>query len=163
MQEPISGKIRPMRSDRPMKLIAAFEALKGLAVLLAGLALLHYLHQDIGAALTHLLTLLHVDPLDRLPRTALGLAERATPRTVAMIFAGCAVYAAMRFTEAWGLWHAWRWARWLGALGGAVYIPFELYELIARPSLVRLATVTANSLIVAYLGWSLRGPERPPG
>ena len=38
-------------------------------------------------------------------------------------------YSAIRFTEAYGLWRERRWAEWLSAVSGAIYLPFEIYEL----------------------------------
>jgi uncharacterized membrane protein (DUF2068 family) len=44
----------------------------------------------------------------------------------------------------------------LGALSGALYVPFELQHLIHRPSALTLAVLTANVAVVGFLVWRLR-------
>lgn len=61
----------------------------------------------------------------------------------------------MRATEAYGLWFARRWAAWLGAAGGAIYLPIEVYELWHKPGPVKAATLLLNLGVVAYLVWTL--------
>ena len=58
----------------------------------------------------------------------------------------------MRLVEAWGLWFDRRWASWLGALSGALYVPIELYELAAHPSSTELILLAVNVCVVVYLG-----------
>jgi uncharacterized membrane protein (DUF2068 family) len=71
---------------------------------------------------------------------------------------GClvVVYALVRFIEAYGLWRARRWAEWLAAVSGAIYVPFELYELSRGLSWLKLAALTANLAVVAFMLLSLR-------
>jgi len=54
-----------------------------------------------------------------------------------------------------GLWRERRWGLWLGAVGGAIYVPVEVYELWHRPSPIKAATLALNVAVVAYLGWNL--------
>lgn len=65
-------------------------------------------------------------------------------------------YVALRFTEAYGLWHARPWGERLGALSGALYVPFELRHLLHRPSALAAAVLAANLAVVAFLVWRLR-------
>ena len=64
-------------------------------------------------------------------------------------------YAAVRLAEAYGLWFDRNWASWLGALSGGIYVPIEVYELVEKPSLLRLGLLSANTAIVVYLGYRL--------
>jgi len=143
-----------------MRLIAAFEALKALVVLLAGLEALRFLHRDVRSAAAQLLQHLHVDPVARLPRLLMRLADQVTDATLMMIAAGAAAYAMLRFAEAYGLWRNLAWAKWLGAVSGAIYVPLELFELGRHVTALRIATVLANVLIVAYLGRSIARGRR---
>jgi uncharacterized membrane protein (DUF2068 family) len=143
-----------------MKLIAAIEALKALVVLLAGVAALRFIHRDVRAAAEQFLQHLHVDPVARLPRLLVELADHVTDTTLWMIAAGAIIYAAVRFAEAYGLWHDLAWAKWLGAVSGAIYVPFELYELFKGVTPLRVATLLVNIAIVLYLSRSI-ARERP--
>ena len=60
-------------------------------------------------------------------------------------------YAGLRFTEALGLWHNKRWAKYLGATSGAIYIPFEIDHLLHQPNLGSIAILGVNIYIVVYL------------
>jgi uncharacterized membrane protein (DUF2068 family) len=138
-----------------MKLIAAFEALKAMVVLLAGIEALRFLHRDVRAAAAALLQHLHVDPVARLPRVIMRLAGQVTDTTLIMIAAGAAAYVALRLAESYGLWRNRAWAKWLGAISGAIYVPYELYELGRQVTALRIATFLANIAIVIYLTRSI--------
>jgi len=144
-----------------MKLIAAFEALKAIIVLLAGIEALRFLHRDIREAAAGLLRHLHLDPVARLPRLIMRVAENITDTTLIMIAAGAVAYAVVRFAEAYGLWHDRTWAKWLGAVSGAIYIPYELYELARHVTALRIGTFLANVVIVIYLSRSIWQNRRP--
>ena len=53
-------------------------------------------------------------------------------------------YVVLRFFEAYGLWYQRTWGQWLGALSGGLYVPFELWHLAHRPSLLGVAEEAAH-------------------
>ena len=55
------------------------------------------------------------------------------------------VYAALRLSEAYGLWHRRRWAEVFAVVAGALYLAVEIYELIERLTMLRI-TVFAGTL-----------------
>jgi uncharacterized membrane protein (DUF2068 family) len=66
------------------------------------------------------------------------------------------LYAALRLTEAYGLWHRRRWAEVFAVVTGALYLPVEIYELIERVTVVRIIVFAVNAMIVAYFGHAWR-------
>jgi hypothetical protein len=73
---------------------------------------------------------------------------------VPLIAAGTGLYVLVRFVEAYGLWHYKEWAKWVSALSGEIYIPFELLELrehvtVAGPG--RVDTKSSGSRLHALL------------
>jgi uncharacterized membrane protein (DUF2068 family) len=66
------------------------------------------------------------------------------------------LYATVRFVEAYGLWRARGWAEWLAAVSGAIYIPFELYEIARGVSWIKVAALVLNVVIVAFMVYALR-------
>jgi uncharacterized membrane protein (DUF2068 family) len=62
-----------------------------------------------------------------------------------------AIYVTLRFIEAYGLWNVRPWAEWLAFASGAIYIPFEAFDLLRRPSGFRLLVIVLNLLIVFYM------------
>ena len=66
------------------------------------------------------------------------------------------VYAVVRFAEAYGLWFGRRWAEWLAALSGAIYVPVEIYELSRGVSPIKVGALAINILIIMYMAYMLR-------
>ncbi|WP_020204752.1 MULTISPECIES: DUF2127 domain-containing protein [Cupriavidus] len=139
-----------------LKGIALFEAAKGALVILAGLGLVALLHRDAQALAETIVMRLHLNPGSRYPTIFLSLLNHPSDARLWAIGGSAAMYAAMRFTEAFGLWHQRVWASWLGVWSGAVYIPVEAYEAIAHPTPVHLGLAVANVLIVVYLANGIR-------
>ena len=74
--------------------------------------------------------------------------------------AAASAYASLRLIEAWGLWGQRRWAEWLGALSGAIYLPIEIYELLQGVTWIKSGIFTINLLCVLLLTNALRNPAR---
>ena len=60
-------------------------------------------------------------------------------------------YAALRFTEGYGLWRDRAWAEWLAAVSGAVYFPLELRHLVAHTTGINAIVLIGNVAVVAYM------------
>jgi uncharacterized membrane protein (DUF2068 family) len=67
------------------------------------------------------------------------------------IAAAAMAYAAVRFTEAWGLWHRRVWAEWFALLSGALYLPWEIVKLVEHPNRLHAAVFLGNLAILAYM------------
>ena len=163
------GQIPPPPSApslRALRTVAVMEAVKGLIVFGAGFGLLALLHRDVLHIAEALVTKLHIDPERHYARLFLDAAARVTDARLWALAALALAYSVLRGAEAWGLWFARRWAAWLGAAGGAIYVPVEVYELWHRPSPIKAATLALNIAVVAYLGstlWRNRVPRPTAG
>ncbi|WP_242112410.1 DUF2127 domain-containing protein [Luteimonas aquatica] len=132
--------------------IAIFEAAKGLLALFvaSGLELLgpaplvRWLHELTGR--------LQLDP----DHGALGwLSQAIDPDSVHIAAAIALLYGLMRLVEAWGLWRVKAWASWLGCLGAAVYLPFDVYALFRHPGWMAWSVLGINLLVVWVLARDL--------
>ena len=65
-------------------------------------------------------------------------------------------YATLEAVEMVGLWFTKRWAEYLTFVATVILIPFEVYELTASVSVLKLVTFLINVAIAAYLLWSKR-------
>lgn len=139
-----------------LRVVAVFELTKGLLVLAAGAGLLAFVHRDIRDVCEELLLHLHLNPASRIPGIFVALVERAASVDLWLLALGAALYAAVRIAEAYGLWCDREWAQWLGALSGALYVPFELYALSKGVTPLKVATLGLNLLVVAVLADALR-------
>jgi uncharacterized membrane protein (DUF2068 family) len=138
-----------------MRLVAMFEFAKGALALAAGAGLLAFVHRDIRNVVGELLLHLHLDPARRIPGIFVLLAERVASIDLWLLAVGAALYSVVRFAEAYGLWRNRKWAQWLGAVSGAIYVPFELYALTKGVTPLKLATLGINLLVVAVLSEAL--------
>ena len=72
--------------------------------------------------------------------------------TLVILIVTSAVYCLLELIEAIGLWHERRWAEYLTAIATAGFLPFEIIELSRRVTVIRIAALVVNLLI---LGWLL--------
>lgn len=140
------------RAHPGLHVIAAVEASKGaLAVmaasgleLLGPAPLLRWLHE--------LTVRFQLDP----DHGAMAwLAHAINPHAVHLAAAVALSYGLLHLLEAWGLWRAKTWASWLGCLGAAVYLPFDIGAAFRHPGWLSLAVVAINLLVVWVLGRDL--------
>lgn len=80
------------------------------------------------------------------------------------------LYALLRLVEAYGLWRERSWAEWLAAASSGIYLSYEIAELAARVTPLRIVvTFSANLIVVGFMVWRLvlrarRGaPAASPG
>ena len=134
-----------------LRVVSVFEATKGLLVLLTGFGLLAYIHQDLHFAAEQLVRHFHLNPASRYPRIFLDLADHVTDAQLWALALSALLYAAVRFIEAYGLWHERHWAEWFGLLMGGIYIPIELFEITRGVTWPKVTLLTVNAGIVGYL------------
>jgi uncharacterized membrane protein (DUF2068 family) len=140
-----------------------FEAAKGALVLMAGFGLFGLMHRDAQSAADLLSRRLHLNPAKEHARIFIELLTDVSSGRLWMLAALALCYSSVRFIEAYGLWRGRPWAKWLAALSGAIYVPFELYELYLGPSRLKLAALILNLAVVAYMTHSIRSSEPPSG
>ncbi len=118
------------------------------------------MHRDVEHAAEALIDRLHLDAAKKFPRIFLDLAANATDMQLWGLAALAMTYALLRFAEAYGLWFQRRWAQWLAAVSGGVYVPVEIYELARGVSWVKVGALLLNAAVVAYMCYVL-GRESP--
>jgi len=143
-----------------LRAIAIFEALKGAIVLAVGFGLLSFLGRDAEVFAGHLVSRLHLNPANHYPQVFIQAMGDLTNTRLWLIAGFSALYAGVRFAEAYGLWHERRWAEWFAALSGAIYIPAEIYELMHRVTWLKVTALVINVIVVAYMVWLLTESQR---
>lgn len=146
-----------MRVTGALKTVAVYEAVKGVLVLLLGsgvISLLH-LHSNVQALALQLIEHYHLNPTSRFPRIFIDTVAKLNDRRLWMLAGFAFIYVVLRFVEAYGLWKARAWAEWLTALSSAIYIPFEVVELVQHASWLGAATLVLNLAIVGFMAYCL--------
>jgi uncharacterized membrane protein (DUF2068 family) len=142
---------RGKAAHRGVRVVAAIEGAKGALVLAMGIGLHRLVHHDMRAFAVHLLHQFHLNPASHYPSIFLHAMENVSDTRLQMLALGALAYSSVRFIEAYGLWRERRWAEWLAAIGGAIYIPFELYHLWLHVTSVKIGLLAVNVVIVAYM------------
>ena len=144
-----------MKLSRGIRLVALFEGLKGALILLAGFGLLALVHRDLQDVADELVRRFHLNPARHYPRIFIEASGKTTDTQLWLLAGAALLYAAFRFVEAYGLWRERRWAGWLAAVTGAIYVPLEVVALFRSITWVKLSTLIVNSAIVAFMTWML--------
>ncbi len=135
-----------------LHLIAVFEAFKGLLAVAAATGLAVLGPQPLRRWVEELIQRFHLDTQHGfLP----GLLNSISPGAVHLAVLIGVVYALIRFFEAWGLWRARAWASWLGCIGSAIYLPFDVYAIYHHPGWHTWAVLLVNIVVVVALARDL--------
>ena len=135
-----------------MRAIATVEFAKGVIVLLLAFGVLSLVRRgNLWDFVEGILDFLHVDLDGRFAQRFLDLADRLSDTRLWVLATYAGAYCALRFVEAYGLWEARVWAEWVALISGAIYLPFEIYELFRRITIVRASVLIVNLAIVLYM------------
>ena len=134
-----------------IRAVSVIEVAKGAVVLLAGFGALSLIHHDVQRAADKVIGHLHLDLAKHYPRIFVDTAAHIADAHLWLLATLAVVYALVRFVEGWGLWHERPWAEWLAACSAGIYIPFEIYELSKRASVLALSALVINLLIIVLM------------
>ncbi len=136
-----------------VRVVAMFEAAKGVIVIVAGFGLLALIHRNVQAVAEEIVHVLHFNPAKHYPQVFLDAAANVTDARLWVLALTALAYAIVRFFEAYGLWRQRVWAEWFGILSGSIYLPVEMYELTVSVSAVKMCILLVNLLVVGWLSW----------
>ncbi|WP_023603074.1 DUF2127 domain-containing protein [Aliivibrio logei] len=136
-----------------LRAVAILEASKGIVSLLVAFGI----HALAGHNLRNLAELivsrLHLNPANHLSSVFIDAASGLTEAKIMVFTIGAMVYSMIRFVEAYGLWRSQVWTEWFALVSGAIYIPFELYEIIFRTSIISIGAFIINIIVVGYMAY----------
>ncbi len=152
-----------MKASRAgLRTIAAIEATKGILVLIVCIGVTRLTKSELARLAEEIVAHFHLDPTRRMASIFLKVAEDTSDARLQFYAALAAVYAMIRFAEAWGLWQQRVWAEWVGVIGAAIYIPFELIQIVRRPHSLHFILLALNLFLVAYLLAALKARRGSP-
>jgi uncharacterized membrane protein (DUF2068 family) len=157
---------RELRQLEALRAIAMVEFAKGVIVLLLAFGVLSLVrHGNLWDFVESILDFLHVDLDGRFAQRFLDLADRLSDTRLWVLATYAGSYCALRFVEAYGLWKARVWAEWVALVSGAIYLPFEIYELFRRITIIRVSVLIVNLGIVLYMLYlrTLARSDQPHG
>ena len=135
-----------------LRAVAALEMFKGLLAIAAGIGLFTLLHKDIGDVAENIVEALHLNPAHHMAQAFIRAADNVSDNRIIAFACVAFLYSAIRFVEGYGLWNARVWAEWFAIVSGAIYLPWEIVEVIKHHGhLLRWAVLVVNILVVLYM------------
>ena len=139
------------RQRRVLRAVAAFEFFKGSFVIVMGITALALVHKDVWLYAESLLAVLHISTDRRSAQMFLDFADNVTDASLWAAARIAFAYAALRFTEAYGLWKERTWAEWVALISGALLLPLEVRQLLRGVTWLRSALFIGNVAVVLYM------------
>ena len=134
-----------------LRAVASFECTKGIFVMIMGLCALALVHKDVWLIAESLLALFHVSTDRRSAQLFLDFADSVTDARLWTAARIAFAYAALRFTEAYGLWRERTWAEWVAFVSGSLLLPLEIRQLMRGITLWRVVLFVGNLIVVLYM------------
>jgi uncharacterized membrane protein (DUF2068 family) len=162
---PIVLRGRALRDAFVLRLLAAERLIRGVLIGLAAYAVLRYSHSENALRSLFEKDLPAAKPLANvfgydLDKSSVVREIRklllVKPSTLHVIAIVLAVYAAIEIGEAIGLWLLKRWGEYFAAVATAIFLPYELYEITERITVIRVGAFVINVAAVVYLLLSKR-------
>jgi uncharacterized membrane protein (DUF2068 family) len=144
---------QPNSHIQGLRAVGCLEIGKGAAAIAFGIWLLTFRERDIGEMTANLLDRLNIDPAHEFAIKLVSMADRITPEKVQIAAVIAFLYAVVRFTEGYGLWNARTWAEYFALISGAVYLPWEIWEFVRRPSWFHATLIVINVIVVLYIAY----------
>ena len=151
-QEEASAKVH----DSGLLLIAIFKLAKCAFFFSLGVGAVHFLHKDLGDAALRLATALRFDTDSKAVALVLDKIDLIDDHRLRQIGFATFGYSAVALTEGIGLLLERTWAEYLTLILTVSFVPWELFELVMRPSLIRVAIFLINLAVLWYLVWLLQ-------
>jgi len=146
-----------------LRVIAAYEAIKTVALVLVALVAFRLEHVQDLEHLVHWLERLPLADSSDLRWQLVGLLRGMGPGKFTAIGIAALAYAVIFGIEGVGLWLGRRWAEWFTVIATGSLIPLELYETLHRFGWIKLATLVGNVAIIVYLVRVVRQQGRESG
>src|SRR5262245_23892991 len=151
-------------SSRPrhagLKVIGVLKLISGATALLVGVGVFHFLDHDPGPHAERIITHLGLDPNNHIIHAAISRITGIDRAHLRALEIGTYFYAALHTVEGIGLIVGYHWAEYLVIVATGSLIPFELYEIARKLTLIRVTLFVANVAIVIYLIYILRKDRR---
>ncbi len=148
-------------SDRiGLKAIGILKLISGTTALAAGIGLFGVINHDPAKSAERLIEHFGLDPQNHLIHALLAKLTGIDPKQLRAVAAGTFFYAALHAVEGAGLIMGFHWAEYLVVFATGSLVPFEIYEIARKPTLLRIGLLILNLAIVAYLIYALRSDRK---
>lgn len=132
-------------------LIAAFKLAQALLFVVAGVTALRLIHQDLPYSVARLAHHLRFGPESRFVDFILERVYLVNDKLLRRIGFSLFAYAALGATEGIGLYLEKTWAEYMTLGITASFLPWEIFEVFRRATVMRVGLLVVNILVFLYL------------
>ena len=144
-----------MQTKNAIRVIAAFEAFKGILALAAASGFFLLVHRDLHEIAVRLVEHAHLNPAAHYPNIFIVAVADLQNVKLSLIALGAVAYSSFSFVEAYGLFRELAWAVVLAVACGAIYVPFEAAEIIHRVGWLSVGALVVNIAVVSVMVYAL--------
>ncbi|MFI5386517.1 MAG: DUF2127 domain-containing protein [Fimbriimonadales bacterium] len=141
-------------------MIGTYKLISGLVALALGIWSLSFLDHDPERGLERVILRLGLDPQNHVIHSVISALLGVDRKHLRAIEAGTFFYAVLHAIEGIGLIRGRDWAGYLVIIATSSLIPFEIFEIARKMSLLRISLLVLNLSIVIYLFATLRKEHR---
>jgi uncharacterized membrane protein (DUF2068 family) len=154
-----------LRSAFILRLLAVERWVRGIIVILLGLAVLKFKSTKVSlkqlfdkdlSALKPFFNQINFNVSDSGLIRTIERALSAKQSTLSLIAGGLIGYGLLQVVEGIGLWSLKRWGEYVAVVGTTVFVPLEVYELVDKITVLRVLAFAVNVAAVVYLVVSKR-------
>ncbi len=145
-----------VQHDRLLPWIAAERSVRATVLLVIGLVLITHPHTNWGQTITNLARHLGFDPSHNGIQKVIAKIRAISPNRYAVFGVIAIGYGLLEAAEGYGLWRRRRWGEYLTVLATSLLFIPEIYELVKKPSALKIAALLVNIIVVVYLIVRLR-------
>ncbi|MBI3609855.1 MAG: DUF2127 domain-containing protein [Nitrospirae bacterium] len=139
------------KQDWFLKVIIWELAVKGALLLLLAGGVFSLINKDLEILSKQLADNLNLDVDNEYINLLLSQVGMVKTTFLVEVSIGLSLYGGLSWVEAYGLHKRKRWAEYLTVVATGLFIPFEIYGVIQRLTIVRTAVLALNIAIVYYL------------
>ncbi len=146
-----------MEPSRPLGLflIGLFKLGKAILFTALGIGMLRLVNKDIDEIFLELIKRVHIDAEGRFIQNILWQLSLIDNHRLHEISTVSFIFALLLMIESFGLLWQKVWAEFMTVAETALFIPFEIYEIIRHATLTKVAIIGINGAIVIYLIWAI--------
>lgn len=134
-----------------LRAVAILEAFKGTVALLVGFGIHALAGQNLRQFAESVVSHAHLNPVSHFPSVFINTLSNVSDSKMTLIAIVAFIYSFVRLVEAYGLWRGLVWTEWFALVSGAIYLPFEIYEMVFHISIFSVCVFSLNVVVVWYM------------